>query len=81
MAAAQLFEQFCSGEKNQAGMSVRMIANDVAALGDFAGELGKSANVFSGEEKCAARAVAFEQIEQCGRDGRIGTIVEGEREA
>lgn len=62
-------------------MRVGMIADDVASRGHFAREFGKSADVFSGEKKCAASVVAFEQIEQRGSDGGIRAIVEGERES
>lgn len=81
VAAAQLFKQFGSGEKNETWMRVGMIADDMATHDHFTREFGKGADVLSGDEKRTASAVTFEQIEQCGSYGGIWAVIESERES
>ena len=61
-------------------MRLGVIADGMAARGNFADEIGTGASPTADQEKSGAGAVAFEQGEQLRRDGGIGAVVEGEGE-
>ena len=59
-------------------MRVRVIADLMAARGDFAGEFGIGADMAADKEKSGAGVVSVEEREQARSDARIRAIVEGE---
>ena len=61
-------------------MRLGMVGNGMAACDHIRGDLRKLANALANHEKCRARAVLFQEIEQRRRCGWIRTIVKRERD-
>src|SRR5260370_20267848 len=61
-------------------MCVRMVSEQMSARGNFPDQIGAGARKFSNQEKCRASGVAVEQIEESRGNGRVGAIIEGQRE-
>ena len=68
----------CGATKEKIRVSVRMIANEMSARGDFLGEGARFADIFAHEKKGGPRLVLLEQIEEFGGDGRVGSVIEGQ---
>lgn len=79
VAAVELGANFCRRAKHQAAMRIRVIADRMAALGDFPRQVRKRADVLARQEKCRANVVPRQQIEQRWRDGGIRPVVKRER--
>jgi hypothetical protein len=61
-------------------MSVSVVCNGVAARDHIRGDLRKLANALANHEKCGARAMLVQEIEQRRRCGWIRTIVKRKRD-
>src|SRR5258708_27468074 len=61
-------------------MCVRMVSEQMSARGNFPDQIGAGARKFSNQEKCRASGVAVEQIEESRGNGRVGAIIECQRE-
>ena len=61
-------------------MRVSMVAEGVATLGDFACERGKLTDARADHKKCRANLMRVKQIQKRRGRGRVGTIVERERD-
>ena len=72
--------RFFGAAEKEIGMRVGMIAQDVAAGGDFFDEGGTLTGKFSHDEEGGFGVVASEKIEESRSDGGIGAVIEGERE-
>src|SRR6267142_283563 len=57
-----------------------MIANQVAARGNFPDQIGASARKFSDQKKCRVYGVTLKQIEKLRSDSRVRAIIERERD-
>src|SRR5580700_9794317 len=57
-------------------MCFGVIADEVAAFGDFLGERGARAHVLADQEKSGFGVVTVEQVEEFRRHGRIWPVVE-----
>lgn len=79
-AAEQFGAGFGRSAKEEIGMRVSVIAEDVATIGDFADKGGRFADPFADDKEGGFGVMAVEQLEKLGSDGRIGTVIEGERE-
>src|SRR6266404_9427871 len=58
-----------------------MIANQVAARGNFPDQIGASARKFSDQKKCHAYGVTLEQFEKLRSDSRVRAVIERESES
>ena len=57
-----------------------MIADEVAGVGDSAGEFSFVLHKFADHEKCCAYVVGSEDVEESRRPRWIGAVVEGKGE-
>ena len=64
--------------KNQIGVCVRMISDQMAARGNFLHEFGTGARKFPDQEKCRKRGLAAKHFEKTRRNRRIRPIVKCE---
>jgi hypothetical protein len=64
--------------KDEVRMRVRVIAEHVAAGGNFPDEVGTRLRKFSDQKESGPHRVAFEQVEQPRRDGGVGTVIKRE---
>lgn len=67
-------------QPKQIGMSIRVIADDMAAGGGFSEQFGAVARMLANHEERGASLETIEKIEQLGGDRGIRPVVEGERE-
>jgi len=68
------------GHPGEIGMLFGVIADAVAAVGDFAHEFGTGAGMKAHKKKRGRRAIAFQNAQESRRAGRIGTVIEGQGE-
>ena len=74
----QLAASFRGAAKEQIGMGVRVIADEVAAVGNFANQAGGFPDVFADDKERGFGAITIKQVEKLWCDGGVGTIVEGD---
>jgi hypothetical protein len=67
-------------KKRQIRMRFGVIPDLMTPRSDLASELGKRTDMAADEKKCGANLMGVEEMQQAGRDTRIGTIVKGERD-
>ena len=78
LAPRQLIANSRARLKEQICVRVRVIAEQMAARGNFLHEFRTCPREFSNQEKCRAHGVAIEQFEKARSDGRIRSVVKGE---
>jgi len=80
LAAAQFFAGLRRREPEQILVRLRVIANHVPPGGYLSNQARTFLSVVPNQEKCRARVVAIEKIEQSRRHRRIRAVIEGDRQ-
>jgi hypothetical protein len=79
VAEIELIRDISCRHKCKRWMSVRMIADNVAAVRNLLRKRWKRAHAAADDEESRAHFVPVEQIEQFRRDSQIRTVVKGKR--
>jgi hypothetical protein len=79
-AALKFLAGFVGSAEEEIRMSLRVIAQQVAASGGFSCECGALASEPSHEEEGGLGVVLGEKIEKFRSDGRVRTVVKSERQ-
>jgi len=79
-AAKQFDARFRGTTEKKIRMRVCMVAKKVAAIRNFFDESGRFTDVFAYDEESGLNVIAIKEIEKFRSNGRVGTVVEGDRE-
>src|SRR5580700_4220002 len=79
-AGGEFLANFSRAFESQERMCEGVVADDVAGLDDFAGELGALLDIPSDQKKSRADVVLGEDLQQAQRVRVVGTIVVGQGE-
>jgi len=78
--ALEFFARFLARAEEKIWMSLRVIADEVAARDGFLGQCRTLLDEFADQEKGGFGVVFIEEIDEFWSDGWIGTIVERQRQ-